>query len=161
MTSMMADVQMIRNETASSFDPPTIMPTMSRALVLLAIWACAESFTPPIRTATRRRLVVGAGPADEDDDFDFEAAYRAKVAADGGALGNRASRPSRGFSARATPSRSGSAAAARARSSKKLDPPSAAETANLLSESGWAATVGFLGLTVALAVMTQLNQPPV
>ena len=63
---------------------------MSRALVLLAIWACAESFTPPIRTATRRRLVVGAGPADEDDDFDFEAAYRAKVAADGGALGNRA-----------------------------------------------------------------------
>ena len=133
---------------------------MSRALVLLAIWACAESFTPPIRTATRRRLVVGAGPADEDDDFDFEAAYRAKVAADGGALGNRAKQTV------ARLQREGDAVAERisassTRAPKKLDPPSAAETANLLSESGWAATVGFLGLTVALAVMTQLNQPPV
>ena len=152
---------MIRNETASSFYPPTIMPTMSRALVLLAIWACAESFTPPIRTATRRRLVVGAGPADEDDDFDFEAAYRAKVAADGGALGNRAkqtvARLQREGDAVAEQLSGGGARA----EPKKLDPPSAAETANLLSESGWAATVGFLGLTVALAVMTQLNQPPV
>ena len=42
---------------------------------------------------------------------------------------------------------------------KKLDPPSAAETADLLSESAWLATVGLLGLTVALAVMTQLNAP--
>ena len=133
---------------------------MSRALVLLAIWACAESFTPPIRTATRRRLVVGAGPADEDDDFDFEAAYRAKVEADGGVLGNRAKLTA------ARLQREGDAVAERisassTRAPKKLDPPSAAETANLLSESGWAATVGFLGLTVALAVMTQLNQPPV
>ena len=132
---------------------------MPRALfVLLAIWACAESFTPPIRAATRRRL--GASPAEEDDDFDFEAAYRAKVEADGGVLGNRAKLTA------ARLQREGDAVAERisassTRAPKKLDPPSAAETANLLSESGWAATVGFLGLTVALAVVTQLNQPPV
>ena len=129
---------------------------MPRALlVLLAIWVCAESFTPP-RAATRRRL--GASPAEEDDDFDFEAAYRAKVEADGGALGNRAKLTA------ARIQREGDAVAERIRASstqapKKLDPPSAAETADLLSESAWLATVGLLGLTVALAVMTQLNAP--
>ena len=95
-----------------------------------------------------------------DDDVDFEAAFKARVADDGGALGVKA-KVLKNEAGRTASSVASSARDATRSSGQKvakglgLEPltrgesaGTAAEEADLLTAGGWAATVGALGLIV-------------
>ena len=130
------------------------------------------SAAPSRRSAAPRRRSSARFASDDDDDVDFEAAFKARVADDGGALGVKA-KVLKNEAGRTASSVASSARDATRSSGQKvakglgLEPltrresaGTAAEEADLLTAGGWAATVGALGLIVVFACYTQSQIDP-
>lgn len=143
------------------------------AVVVLVAASLAAGLVVAPRRPSRRSGARAATDDDADDELDFEAAFKARVADEGGELGVRtkATLASAGREAGSLVSSARDATAdGTRRVAKALDlemPAKSRESANtaveeadLLTKQGWALTVGVLGLTVALAAYTQSQIDP-
>lgn len=142
------------------------------AALLLINTSCASGLA--LLPTSRRRAGACRAAPDDVDDFDFEAAYKARVAEEGGELGLKV-----GGAKRAAKSAAASAAESAKESSRKVasaldlrmpkrssEPAAKGSYADLMDEqdqltaAGWNTTVGLLGLIVVFAFVTQMRIDP-